>query len=193
MPQTAPFHTSSPDDLSLMAGAARREEQAWTNLVNRYNAMLYGIARRHGLNTADQEDVVQSTWLRLYRNIDRLREPAAVAGWLATAARRESWRRLAAGKREVPVEDTDRGVEAAPVMIDEEVIARERQLALHRAVEALPQRQRAVTQALLTMPSASYDALTAALGIPRGSIGPTRCRSIAQLRRDRELVQAVQG
>ena len=138
MPQTAPFHTSSPDDLSLMAGAARREEQAWTNLVNRYNAMLYGIARRHGLNTADQEDVVQSTWLRLYRNIDRLREPAAVAGRLATAARRESWRRLAAGKREVPVEDTDRGFEAAPVMIDEEVIARERQLALHRAVEGFP-------------------------------------------------------
>src|SRR4051812_2780059 len=78
------------DDLAaLVPAAARGDQRAWQMLVARYAATVRHVARRHGLRAVEQEDVAQQTWMRLVEHIDRVREPLALGGWLATTARHE--------------------------------------------------------------------------------------------------------
>jgi RNA polymerase sigma factor (sigma-70 family) len=176
---------------ALLAAAARGDQRAWNLLVRSQSPMIRGIARRHRLSEADQEDVVQRTWLTLFRHVDEVRDPAALAGWLATTARRECLGVLAASKREILVDEPSRVDDADAAPIDETVIQRERQAALHVALNSLPCHQRELMLTLLAKPAATYDQLSVALGIPRGSIGPTRQRCIARLRRNAHLARAT--
>src|SRR5215212_2094637 len=89
----------------LTLEAAAGCEDAWRDLVARFEPMLRGIVRGYRLDAADVEDVLQTTWIRAYRSLDRLNEPAAVGGWLAVTARREALRTLQRGVRELPVEE----------------------------------------------------------------------------------------
>ena len=97
----------------LVAAARDGDKQAWDALVERYAPLVWSICRRHRLGRADADDVAQSVWLRLVGQLDRIREPAALPGWLATTTRRECIRiscaaqrtarhRLRAGLREPP-------------------------------------------------------------------------------------------
>src|SRR3954447_289262 len=85
--------------------AAAGDEGAWRDLVRRFDPMLRGIVRGYRLDAADAEDVVQTTWIRAYRNLDRLHEPAAIGGWLAITARREALRTFQRAVREFPTAD----------------------------------------------------------------------------------------
>ena len=62
--------------------------------MDRFSGLVWATARAHRLSSADAADVVQTTWLRLVENLDRIREPEALGGWLATTARRECLRLL---------------------------------------------------------------------------------------------------
>ena len=82
-------------DLAAVVEAARAgHEWAWTALITRFQPMVLRIARRHRLAATEQDEVVQETWLRLFRNLGRIDRPAALRGWIATTARNESVRRL---------------------------------------------------------------------------------------------------
>jgi RNA polymerase sigma factor (sigma-70 family) len=180
------------DDLhALLSGAARGESRAWEALVARYGATIRAVARRHRLTAADQDEVAQRTWLRLVQHVASVKEPAALGGWLATTARRESLRVLAASRREVPVDEPPNADEADPSSIEDAASAAERRDALHRALAALPARQGTLMRFLLTEPAVSYDEVSIALGMPRGSIGPTYGRCVARLRRDPHLARAL--
>src|SRR3954453_15190078 len=93
---------TAPPPAPLARGAAPGCEDPWRDLVRRFDPMLRGIVRGYRLDAADAEDVVQTTWIRAYRNLDRLNEPAAIGGWLPLAARREALRTLQRGVRESP-------------------------------------------------------------------------------------------
>jgi RNA polymerase sigma factor (sigma-70 family) len=97
-------------DLVRAAGAG--DQNAWNSLVDRYSGLVWHIARGHRLGEADANDVVQTVWLRLVESLPRLREPAAVGGWLATTARNESLRLLRRSGREVV--EADHGLEGTP-------------------------------------------------------------------------------
>ena len=86
-----------------MRSAADGDQRAWDALVGEFGGMIRGIARSHRLNDADAADVTQTTWLALVEHVTRINDPARVAGWLATTARRESVRVLRDGKRAGPV------------------------------------------------------------------------------------------
>ena len=75
--------------IDLVAAARDGDKQAWDALVERYAPLVWSICRRHRLGRADADDVAQSVWLRLVDQLDRVREPAALPGWLATTTRRE--------------------------------------------------------------------------------------------------------
>src|SRR3954470_23000156 len=72
--------------------AAQGDQRSWDALVTEYGGLIWAITRSYRLDAAEAADVVQTTWLRLCENIDRLRDPGAVGAWLATTARRESQR-----------------------------------------------------------------------------------------------------
>ena len=94
-----PQRTDSPADptvTDLVARAKDGDRQAWDALVERYAPLIWSICRRHRLGRADADDVGQSVWLRLVDQLDRVRDPAALPGWLATTARRECLRVLGA-------------------------------------------------------------------------------------------------
>jgi RNA polymerase sigma factor (sigma-70 family) len=178
-------------DLPALLGAAvRGEDRAWSALTARFGPAVRRVARRHHLDEAEQDDVVQRTWLRLLRNGGTLRDADALPAWLATVARNESLRVLAA-RRDVPVDDPRLETAADPEDVDEQIVAEERRRALHRAIDALPERQRTLMLLLATEAPPSYDRLSSMLGMPVGSIGPTRMRCLERLRRDPHLARAV--
>jgi RNA polymerase sigma factor (sigma-70 family) len=170
--------------------AAAGNEDAWRDLVRRFDPMLRGIVKGYRLDAADAEDVVQTAWIRAYRNLDRLNEPAAIGGWLAVTARREALRSLQRGVREFPAADPHAD-EADGETPDAIVAEQERRHALRAAVRRLPDRQRSLLTAMLDTPGASYEELSTALEMPTGSIGPTRERALTSLRRDARLAATV--
>src|SRR6476620_10431170 len=88
----------------LVRDAADGDQAAWNQLVERFNGLVWSVARAHRLDSAAASDVVQTTWLRLVENLGRLQEPERVGAWLATTARRESLRTLRLSARQVPTE-----------------------------------------------------------------------------------------
>jgi RNA polymerase sigma factor (sigma-70 family) len=147
--------------------------------------MLRGRVRRYRLQDADEHDVIQVTWLRLAQNLDRIHTPAHLAGWLAAVASRECLRVRKHARRAVTVADlepavTDTGPEQ--VVVDELTRA-ELRAAVTGALAALPPRRRELLQALFADDGRSYARIARDVGIPVGSIGPTRARVLAQLRR----------
>ncbi|RKS68712.1 RNA polymerase sigma factor (sigma-70 family) [Actinomadura pelletieri DSM 43383] len=162
----------------LVVRARDGDGAAWARLVERYSGLLWSIARSHGLNDADSGDVVQTTWLRLVERIGGLRDPSATGCWLATTARRESLRLVRLRGRDLPVVPAPRAPEASPERV---VIGRDRVGRVGAALGALPRRCRTLLRLFAAVSSQAE--LAAALGIPVGSVGPTRARCLDALRR----------
>lgn len=167
----------------LVRQAACGERAAWESLVRRFEGVVWSVARSHRLGDADAADVFQTTWLRLVEHVDDLRNPDAVSGWLATTARNECLRVLREQTRQVPTEDDKMPEEAVPAALDAQLLTAERDAALWHAFATLSARCQALLRMLSAEPPPSYDVVGAALGMPVGSIGPTRGRCLATLRR----------
>ena len=170
----------------LVARARNGDKQAWDALVERYAPLIWSICRRHQLRTTDADDISQSVWLRLVNRLDRIREPAALPGWLATTTRRECRRvvRTARGSRPV---DYALDVENLPDELartaDQKLLEAERHAALREAFGALDPFSRQLVALLIQDPPVSYTEISARLGIAVGSIGPYRGRCLEKLRR----------
>lgn len=175
--------------VELVAAARRGDNAAWTELIERFDRLLRGIARSYRLNAADVDDVVQATWTRLHQHIGAVREPSAIAGWLATTTRRESLRMLQVHMREEPSEDPDLGESAVEDRPETELLASEERVVLGRALATLPERQRQLMTLLATEPDADYRHISVLLEMPIGSIGPIRARGLARLGRHPELLR----
>lgn len=166
----------------LVRAAAGGDGAAWDELVARFGGLVWAVARSHRLSNADAADVVQTTWLKLVQYLGDLRNPAAVGGWLATTARRECVRVLNAAKQQVPCGDDllDRATDEPP--LDADLLREERDALLWRAVAGLRPEDQALVRMLAADPPPSYSEIGAALGMPTGSIGPTRARCLQRLR-----------
>jgi RNA polymerase sigma factor (sigma-70 family) len=184
-----------PDVAHLVLAAADGSQPAWDQLVARFGGLVWHVARSYRLDPADASDVSQTVWLRLVESLPRLREPAAVAGWLATTARNECLRVLRRSGREVADDTIDLlerpdSTEQSP----EHVVVRNDQSRLvARALDRLSQRCRTLLRALAYTPERSYVEVSEALGMPVGSIGPTRGRCLEHLRRELEADDVIAG
>ena len=167
----------------LLAEARAGRTEALAELVPELSPMLWQVARSAGLPAADAEDVVQQAWLRLVSHLDQLTQPGSVASWLVTTTRREAWRRRSAGRRQFPAEQDwladqpDQGPDAA-----EQAVLDEERRELWAALAQLSPRCQQLLRIVAFVPRPDYDAVAAGLGIPRGSVGPTRGRCLAKLR-----------
>jgi RNA polymerase sigma factor (sigma-70 family) len=174
------------DDVKeLLSAAAGGDEAAWHALVRRYDSLLWSVARSFRLHDADAGDVVQTTWLKLVENLDRIVEPARLPGWLGTTVRRECIQILRRANRDRPAADVDLLAEvpdSAPP-VDHAVLLAERDAALWRALGMLGERCRQLLRVLMASPAPGYAEVADALDMPIGSIGPTRQRCLGQLRK----------
>lgn len=176
-------------DPSEVAATVRRaaagDRAAWDALVVTFTPMLWSVASGFRLGRADTAEVVQTAWLRLVEQLDRIKQPEAVGGWLATTARHEALRMLRLRGREVVTDDEhlDRGTEREPPAgPEEQALASDRNRRLWNAFERLPDNCRALLR-MLVVDTPPYAEVAAALNMPIGSIGPTRARCLERLRR----------
>ena len=182
-------HNVTTDVAALVRAAAAGDERAWSALVDRFSKLVWAIARNHRLGADDAAEVSQTTWLRLAEHIDRLQDPSKVGGWLATTARHESLRVLRGAGRQIPMGDDMPEPDHPAPAIDEELLRNERDSMLWQAFSRLPARDQALLRLLVSDPMPSYEEIGAAMGMPVGSVGPTRARCLERLRREAEVVE----
>jgi RNA polymerase sigma factor (sigma-70 family) len=182
-----PTYVADPDLVALVRRAVDGDPAALTCVVERFDPLLRSIVRFYRLGPCDVDDVVQATWLRFMEHGRSLREPAAVKGWLATTARRHSLQVLQRRMREQPSDDPALGDAVRVAEPCEELIAAERRAALHDAVAQLPVSGRRLMTLMIARPGMSYEQVGDALGMPVGSIGPTRLRCMSRLSHMREI------
>jgi RNA polymerase sigma factor (sigma-70 family) len=188
--QHEPLQTQRQHDAELAAivrASAAGDQDAFERLVTRFDRLLRGVTRSYRLSSWDADDVIQATWLQFLEHGRTLREPAAVSGWLATTARRQSFRVLQRHVREHLTDDPAHGGAAGDAEPDNELLAAERRALVHDALAELPPRQQHVMRVLVTQPELSYEDVGRLLAMPIGSIGPTRARSLDRLRQSSKL------
>lgn len=172
----------------LVREASEGDSGAWEDLYAEYSRLLWGVARRFRLDEHQRADAVQATWLKLLENIDGIRDPACLPGWLATTVRRICADKVRSSQREKPVEvlgewrvvlERAEDDDTCPVR---SLIRREHQAAVRLVLAELPEQQKHLLQLLHASPPPSYQELSELTGMPVGSIGPTRARILAKLR-----------
>ena len=175
----------APLDVALMVKqAAAGDHRAWERLVEQYARLIWAMTRDFRLAESDASDVAQATWLRLLEHIDRLERPDRVGSWLAATARHECLRAMAARKRTVLVDDelTLHDASACQPQVDERLLADELAVTVRAAIARLPVQWQQLMELLMADPPATYAEISDKLGLPIGSIGPTRGRCLARLR-----------
>ena len=179
------------DTGQLVTSAASGDAGAWQVIVERFSGLVWSVVRAYRLGSADAADVFQTTWLRLAEHIGRIEQPDRVGAWLATAARRECLQCLRSAGRTVPTDDAswlegppvmDNPTEAAILRAEQQQEDAARAVALWRAVGLLSARCQQLLRILMASPPPSYAEIAAGLGLPVGSIGPTRARCLQALR-----------
>lgn len=165
-----------------LAAAARGDQAAWDALVRQFSGLLWSIARAHRLSDADAADAVQCTWIKLVEHLDGIAEPERLAGWLSTTARHECLQLLRrAGRLPEPAEEIADSPDPAPD-VDHALLVGERNAALWRVFEELPDRCRRLLRVLMASPPPAYADVALALDMPVGSIGPIRQRCLGRLK-----------
>jgi RNA polymerase sigma factor (sigma-70 family) len=172
---------------TIVCAARAGDHAAWASLVRRFDRGLRIIARSYRLAPADVDDIVQASWLNLLEEIEGLREPAAVGGWLATTTRRNAMRLLQRRTREQLTADPDLGDRPDSIGPEVGLLATEQSEVLIGAMAVLPERHRRLIMVLIDQPTLDYRQVGELLSMPVGSIGPTRARSLARLSRDPQL------
>jgi RNA polymerase sigma factor (sigma-70 family) len=181
----------TPAVAELARCAVLGDERAWEHLVKRFEPMLRNVLRSYRLDRHTTDDVLQTTWLRAFRHLDRLDHPGALGGWLAVTARREALRVLQGEVRELLTDAP--AILDAPDWATAEVLTleRERDAAVRASARRLRGRQRLLLRLLLDRPGLSYEEISALLDMPMGSIGPTRERAFTRMRHDQRLAEVV--
>ena len=176
----------------LVTRARDGDARAWDALVERFGPLIWSICRNYRLERADIEDVAQNVWLKLVGQLSRVRDPAALGGWLATTARRECFRARRAADRFAPDgQAVDDLPEQDAVTAEDEVLLAERHAALREAFARLPVSSQRLLALLAADPPVPYAEISARLGMAIGSIGPNRRRSLDRLRNDPAIAALI--
>ncbi len=173
-----------PSDPELVARCVDGEDDAWSQLVERYSDFVYGIARRSGLDGNAAGDVVQDVFFALCKGLRRLRQRDRLMGWIAQTARRESWRAV---RRRTQVRKREEAVAAAeqtPAKLPATVLGELEDIqTVREAYGAIGERCRRLLDLLFVAEDRPpYADIGEQLGMAVGSIGPTRKRCLAELR-----------
>ena len=177
-----------PSDESLVLACRSGDATAWEALVERYQRLVYSIARHAGLDHEQSADVFQRVFARLVERLGQIEQPALIGAWLATTARHEAWR-FSRHERMARVASLDSPDVAEPfadkALLPEALMLRlEEQHQVRAALGTLDERCRRLLTLLFYRPdTAPYAEIATLLGMSEGSIGPTRARCLQKLRR----------
>jgi RNA polymerase sigma factor (sigma-70 family) len=175
----------TPDDARLVQECLAGNEEAWSQLIDKYKALIYSIPIKYGLPAQEAADVFQATCMELLEHLAELREPRALPKWLMQVAHHQCYRRKQQDRRIVSW-DGEPGLPEpeTPSIAEETVRQTQQEQALREAIATLsPQCRRLVELLFFTAPARPYAEVAAELGLAPGSIGFTRQKCIERLRR----------
>jgi len=154
--------------------------RAMDELVDLLTPVLWHTARAQSVPEGVAQDAVQTAWLRLVESSERIKDPQAVMGWLIVTVRRETWRVNKAEGRD----DHDLDENLPDHLPDPESLAlrRDGHRVLWAHFQTLPPNCQALLRVIAFAERPDYAAVSEALKMPMGSIGPTRGRCLAKLR-----------
>jgi RNA polymerase sigma factor (sigma-70 family) len=176
---------SNETDQTLIQACRRGDVQAWEQLLHKYERLVFSIPLNYGLSRDDAADIVQLTFTALIQRLDTLRDDSRLSSWLATVARRYTWRAVQHNRHEYLSEDeyvyenaSLFGQTAPNPMELFELIEW-----LNQGLTQLDKRCRTLLLALyFEQPTPAYVDIAARLHMPLGSIGPTRARCLERLK-----------
>ncbi len=165
-------------DADLVKACISGNQAAWNGMVERYGRLVYSIPRREGMGEADAEDVYQQVFAAMHRKLDSLRDASRLSAWLITTTLRECRRMRRRLTRCEPLGDYASGEGPPP----EEIATLERQQLVRQALRRLGgSGERLLTALFSAQGRPDYPQIARDLGIPTGSIGPTRARCFRKL------------
>jgi RNA polymerase sigma factor (sigma-70 family) len=191
-------------DVELVEAAGECDEEAWEEIVGRYQPLINAISRRHRLAPDDANDLSQYVWMQLLDHIHKLREPRALRGWIAATATHRCYEILRNYKRSVSMDPLMIGrfelVEATarktngegPLGVDDDLLRAEERRAIRQGLAELTENQQELLILLVADPPVPYCEISRRMRLPIGSIGPTRARLLKKLKRSTALRRLVE-
>ncbi|HET6972720.1 MAG TPA: sigma-70 family RNA polymerase sigma factor [Pyrinomonadaceae bacterium] len=184
--QVDPINYMQATDKELLLSCRQGNELSWQALVDRYQRLVYAVPRRAGLNEDQSGEVFQEVFVTLFEKMNEINEPDRLHAWLVTTARRKTWRLLSKerSRQSVQTGEDDEGlvvVDDSPLP-DETLVRLEEQHRIRTALASLDDRcQQLLTMLYYEAEPPPYSEIAAMLGMPEGSIGPTRARCLKKL------------
>ncbi|MDQ1630085.1 MAG: hypothetical protein QOC80_57 [Frankiaceae bacterium] len=179
-------HLSSLQELDngeLLQLASSGEALAWKQLITRFEPLVRSVARSFRLNEADVLDVAQLTWIKLFKNLESIRDAERLGAWLAVTASREASQLRKGARHTVELEQVPAQLADHSPGPETEVTQRDTAQIIWAVVDELPARQRLLLQTMFRDDARGYGEIRDTCSMPIGSIGPTRARALEQLRR----------
>ena len=178
-------------DLQLVLACRRGDQLAWEKLIRRYQRLIYAIPLRAGLDEDHTAEIFQDVFTTLFQKLNDLEQPEKLQAWLVTTTRRKTLHAISKAQlRQQSHVNTDEpqhlatSVRDEAPLPDEQLLILEEQQRIRVALSSLDERCRTLLEMLFYLPEPlSYADIAASLGIPEGSIGPTRARCLAKLLR----------
>ncbi|MGF1471230.1 MAG: RNA polymerase sigma factor [Rubrobacteraceae bacterium] len=175
----------SAHDRALIRGCRKGDARSWEQLLDEYERLVFSIPLKYGLSREDAADVTQLVFTILLQSIETLSEDSRLGPWLSTVTRRHTWRLLQRNRRESTGAREDLSDNAVLVGKDTTDTVEHWELTewLNHGLSLLGKRCRELLLALYFQPEQpSYAEISDSLGMPVGSIGPTRARCLKDLR-----------
>jgi RNA polymerase sigma factor (sigma-70 family) len=191
-PMAASSQRDGTEDALLVARCRQGDAAAWRALVKRHQRLVYAIVMRLGLDEHSAADVFQTVFTRLVQHLPRIADPTRLQGWIAVTAKREGLLQLRRGRRTVSMSRDDDDDDAADWDLVDEAARPgdaldelQQQARLRRALDQLDERSRTLLLLLFRADGekVAYEDVARQMGLPIGSIGPTRARCLEKLRK----------
>jgi RNA polymerase sigma factor (sigma-70 family) len=177
-------------DLQLVSACRLGDQLAWEKLVRRYQRLIYAIPRRAGLSEDQAAEIFQDVFTTLFEKLNDIEEPDRLQAWLVTTTRRRTLRTISRTPDRLRSDSDDEETSSAEAIRDESPLPDEQLLILeeqHRirtAVSQLDPRCQTLVELLFYQREPpTYAEVAKVLGVPEGSIGPTRARCLGKLLR----------
>ncbi len=175
-------------DAALVKRCQGSDPDAWDELVNRYQRLIYAIPRRAGLTEEQAADIFQEVFLTLLEKINDIEQPDRIRSWLVTTSKFKTWA-VVRGNKGIYSPATEEEMDAEMVAItdktplaDDMLIELEEQHLIRTALKELETRcQQILSMIYLTEPAATYLEVAAVIGVGETSISPLRSRCLKKL------------
>ena len=177
----------TPTDNELIVGCRAGNGRSWEQVMAKYERLVYSIPLNYGLSHADAADITQITFTIMLQSINKLRDDSRLGAWLATVAKRHTWRLVERQRRESvnATEDLSQSERLAAESDDSQSMEVEEKIEwLERGFDLLDERCADLLHALyFDKEKPAYADIAPMLGIKLGSIGPTRARCLKRLKK----------